>query len=380
MSRNAGARTATRVSFFYAGIALGSLAPLVPLAKVRLGIGPGELGAILLCMGLGSLFAMTTTVFFTSRFSCRAIMASTAPMFVFLLPVIATTHSAGLIAGSLATFGVMMGIHSVAMNLNAVRVERESGRPLMSGFHAMFSLGTIVGSASISGMLALGVEVAIGIYAVVATVAVLIGSARYGLPHGIDQGTERTAFAVPRGVVILAGLLALVAMLAEGAILDWSGLLLLETGTTTIVFSGLGYTLFAISMTGGRLFGDWFRARYGDETVLVWSAALSTGGLLIVLCIPSIVTVLPGFLLTGAGMSNLIPILFTLTGRTRRMPANLALSAVFTVGYAGLIAGPAALGFVAHLFSVKVAFWIVCIGLATFALSCSKVSRRLISD
>ena len=378
--RENGVRTATRLTFFYAGIALGSLAPLVPLAKVRLGIDPGELGAVLLCMGLGSLLAMTTTVFFTSRFACRTIIASAAPVLVVLLPVLATTNSVILMATCLAVFGVTMGIHSVAMNLNAVRVERESGRPLMSGFHAMFSLGTIAGSASISGMLALGVQAQVGIYAVSLAIATLIAIAWSGLPHGIDQSTEKKTFAIPRGAVVLAGLLALVAMLAEGAILDWSGLLLLETGTTTVVYSGVGYTAFAITMTGGRLLGDRFRARFGDVTVLVWSAVLSTAGLLIVLCIPSFVTVLPGFLLSGAGMSNLIPILFTLAGQTRRMPANLALSAVFTVGYTGLIARPAALGFVAHLFSVKVAFWIVCIGLAIFAVSCTKVSERLASN
>lgn len=371
-------RISTRLIFCLSGITLGAWAPLVPVAKDRLAINEGTLGLLLLCMGVGSILAMPMTAFLTSRFGCRQIITLAAAGLVLMLPILTIAPSSLLMAAALVLFGMVMGCNSVAMNLQAVLVERGSGLALMSGFHALFSLGGIVGSASIAFMMAWGVTPTLAAVFVAASVALLLIVAIPGLlPYSDDSGEKAPAFVIPKGIVIVIGILALMAMLAEGAVLDWGALFLIQVHDADRNFAGFGYTAFATAMTVGRLLGDAVRTRFGDNNVLFWSAVLATFGFVVALVVPSAAAGIGGFLLIGAGISNLIPILFTLTGKTKSMPANLALASVFTVGYVGIIAGPAAVGFVAHLFSLQIAFVILCLAVAVIAASARTVVSKL---
>lgn len=371
-------RISTRLVFCLSGISLGAWAPLVPVAKDRIGVDEAMLGLLLLCMGIGSILAMPMTAFLTSRFGCRQVISLAASGLAIVLPLLALAPTPITVAGTLVAFGMAMGCNSVAMNLQAVLVERGSGLALMSGFHALFSLGGIAGSGSISLMMAWGAAPATAATIVSVVIALLLLTAIPGLlPYSDDSGEKAAAFVIPKGIVIVIGVMALMAMLVEGAMLDWGALLLIQFHDADRNLAGFGYTAFATAMTAGRLLGDYVRTRFGDTNVLFWSAVLATFGLVVALVITSPVAGIAGFLLVGTGISNLIPILFTLTGKTRSMPANLALASVLTVGYAGIIAGPAAVGFVAHLFTLQVAFWILCAAVAVIAASSRTVVSKL---
>lgn len=373
-------RVSTRLIFCFSGITLGAWAPLVPVAKMRLGIEEAALGVLLLCMGVGSILAMPMTAYLTSRHGCRQIISTAAIGLALILPVLTLAPTPFWMGVALLAFGVAMGTNSVAMNLQAVLVERQSGLSLMSGFHALFSLGGIAGSGAVSAMLALGISPTIASLAISTAIVILMISARPGMlpiQADTDRAEKAPAFVIPKGIVIVIGVLALLAMLAEGAVLDWGALLLISAHGAEVNFAGFGYTAFATMMTVGRLLGDGIRTRFGDDRVLFWSAVLATLGFVVALTVPSAATAMVGFMLIGAGISNLIPILFTLTGKTRSMPANLALSSVFTVGYVGIIAGPAAIGFVAHATSLQTAFWILCFAVAVIAASARSVLARL---
>ena len=345
---------------------------------MRLGVDEGVLGLLLLCMGVGSILAMPMTAWLTSRYGCRQVITFSAAGLCFVLPVLATANSVWLMALALVGFGVVMGCTSVSMNLQAVLVERNAGRALMSGFHAMFSLGGIVGSGLIALLLAQGVSPLWAAAAASLLLAGLLIAARPGLLEKTDDGGSKPpAFVVPRGVVIAIGVLSLLAMLAEGGVLDWGALFMIETHNADLGLAGFAYTAFAITMTIGRLCGDALRTRLGDLTVLIASAALATIGFLASLFLPSAAAALAGFLLVGAGISNIAPILFTLTGRTKRMPANLAVASVLTVGYVGIIAGPAAIGFVAHATSMQTAFLLLCAAMVVIGLSARTIFNRV---
>jgi len=297
-----------------------------------------------------------------------------------ILPVLTLSPTPFWMGVALLAFGVAMGTNSVAMNLQAVLVERQSGLSLMSGFHALFSLGGIAGSGAVSVMLALGISPTIASVAISTAIVILMIAARPGMlpiQADTDRAEKAPAFVIPKGIVVVIGVLALLAMLAEGAVLDWGALFLIAAHGAEVNFTGFGYTAFATMMTVGRQLGDGIRTRFGDDRVLFWSAVLATLGFVVALTVPSAATAMVGFMLIGAGISNLIPILFTLTGKTRSMPANLALSSVFTVGYVGIIAGPAAIGFVAHATSLQTAFWILCFAVAVIAASARSVISRL---
>lgn len=368
----------TRLVFSLGGIVLGAWAPLVPVAKMRLGIEEGTLGLLLLCMGVGSILAMPMTAFLTSRFGCRQVISMSGAGLVLNLPLLATVDAVWLMALTLVGFGVVMGCTSVAMNLQAVLVERKEQRALMSGFHAMFSLGGILGSGAMAILLAQGAS-PLGAAVVVSVVmAGLLLAARPGLlPFSDDGGSKPPAFVIPQGIVLAIGGLSLLAMLAEGGVLDWGALFMIEAHRADLGLAGFAYTAFALTMTIGRLLGDRMRTAFGDLPLLVGSASLATAGFLVGLLVPSALFALLGFLLVGAGVSNIAPILFTLTGRTRRMPANLAVASVPTVGYLGIIAGPAAIGLIAHATSLQAAFFVLCGAMVVIALSSRAIFTRV---
>lgn len=371
-------RTATRLIFALGGIVLGAWAPLVPVAKQRLAVDEGVLGLLLLCMGVGSILAMPVTAYLTSRYGCRQVITVSAAGLCLVLPLLATGGSVLLMALTLVGFGMVMGCTSVAMNLQAVLVERAEGTALMSGFHAMFSLGGIIGSGGMAGLLALGFSPLMASAVISALLAILLAAARPGLlAQSEGDGAKSPAIVVPQGVVIAIGVLSLLAMLAEGGVLDWGALFMVEAHNAEIGLAGFAYTAFAITMTIGRLFGDRLRTAAGDLVMLIGSASLATLGFLASLFLPSAISALAGFLLVGAGISNIAPILFTLTGKTRRMPANLAVASVLTVGYVGIIAGPAAIGFIDHATSLQTAFLLLCGAMVVIAVSARTVYSRV---
>lgn len=371
-------RTSTRLIFALGGIILGAWAPLVPVAKLRLGIDEGTLGLLLLCMGVGSILAMPATAYLTSRYGCRQVISASAAGLCLVLPVLATAGSVWLMALTLVGFGMVMGCTSVAMNLQAVIVERNEGKALMSGFHAMFSLGGIIGSGGIAAMLALGVTPLQASLVISLVLASLLLAARPGLlAESEGGGTKAPAIVVPQGVVIAIGVLSLLAMLAEGGVLDWGALFMVEAHNADFGLAGFAYTAFAITMTIGRLLGDRLRTAFGDLNMLIGSAILATLGFLASLFLPTAIAALAGFLLVGAGISNIAPILFTMTGRTKRMPANLAVASVLTVGYVGIIAGPAAIGLIAHATSIQTAFLLLCFAMVVIAIAARPIHDKV---
>ncbi|MBK1793975.1 MFS transporter [Devosia sp. WQ 349] len=371
-------RSATRLIFALGGIVLGAWAPLVPVVKQRLGVDEGTLGLLLLCMGVGSILAMPLTAYLTSRYGCRQVISVSAAGLCFVLPLLATGGTVWLLALTLVGFGMVMGCTSVAMNLQAVLVERAEGTALMSGFHAMFSLGGIIGSGAVAGLLALGVTPLAASVAVSVVMAGLLLLARPGLlERSEDGGAKSPAIVIPQGVVIAIGVLSLLAMLAEGGVLDWGALFMIEAHNADLGLAGFAYTAFAITMTIGRLMGDRLRTTFGDLKMLIGSASLATLGFLASLFLPTAIAALAGFLLVGAGISNIAPILFTLTGKTKRMPANLAVASVLTVGYVGIIAGPAAIGLIAHATSLKTAFLLLCGAMVVIAVSARAIHSRV---
>jgi predicted MFS family arabinose efflux permease len=174
------------------------------------------------------------------------------------------------------------------------------------------------------------------------------------------QGGEPPTFVAPRGIVLLLAALSGLIFLVEGAILDWSALLLLGRGLVdSAAQGGLGYMLFSVAMTVGRLTGDRVVSALGDLHVLVWGGLLTIAGFVLLLAVNWTALALLGFVLIGLGAANLVPVLFSRAGRQTVMPAGLAVAAVTTTGYAGILAGPALMGFVSDATSLSAAFWLL---------------------
>ena len=351
-------RLATRIAFFVAGFAVSCWAPLVPYAKDRLAVDERMLGILLLCLGLGSLVAMSFTGMFTARFGARPVIITSILGLCATLPFLALAATPITLGVTLLFFGASLGLLDVAVNIHAVEVERGAGEPLMSGFHAQYSLGGFAGAMFITLLLSAGLSpfgcVAIGSLLMLAMVWV---AAPRLLRTKAAEGDAH--FALPRGVVLVLALLAAICFLAEGAVLDWSALLITDNGLVAVERGGIGFVLFSIAMTVSRFTGDALTARIGDRPTLVWGGLVAMAGYVVVLTAPVAVIAMTGFVLLGLGAANIVPVLFRRAGRQTVMPTGLAIAAVTTLGYAGILLGPAAIGFLAKHVGLNTAFWVV---------------------
>ena len=351
-------RLSTRLAFLATGIALSCWAPLVPFAKARLGVDEGQLGLLLLCLGFGSILAMPITGALCARLGARPMILLGGTGAGLLLPALGFANSPAALGAALLGFGASIGTLDVAINAHAVEVEAAAKRPLMSGFHAQFSIGGFVGAGGMTLLLSFGVApLASALSAGVLTLAI-IGGASGGLLR-IKPAGGGAAFAFPKGVVLLIAGFTAVTFLIEGAILDWSALLITSKNIVPASQGGVGYMLFSAAMTMGRLSGDAIVARLGPRRMLITGGLVAVMGFVVLLAMPWPPIVMAGFLMIGLGAANLVPVLFSAAGRQRAMPPALAIAAITTTGYAGILAGPAAVGFVAQAVGLVASFWLL---------------------
>ncbi|HVI50224.1 MAG TPA: MFS transporter [Candidatus Sulfotelmatobacter sp.] len=359
---------ATRIGFFIGGFGVSAWAPLVPYAKARLGLEDGTLGLLLLCLGAGSLLTMPLTGPAAARFGCRKVLVVAAAALCLTLPFLTILDDALSLGTALFLFGGAVGSVDCVINIQAVMVEKASGRPMMSGFHGLFSLGGIAGAGGVSLLLMAGLSPSAVALAVVAILITALLRAKAGfLPYGAEG--QGPIFAIPRGAVLFIGVLCFVAFLTEGAMLDWSAVFLTSLRRLDPSRAGMAYACFAGAMTAGRLTGDAIVRSFGPLKVVAVGGVLAAGGLATAIAASSWIAGLIGFALVGAGCSNIVPVLYTAVGRQDDMPDHIAVPAISTLGYAGILAGPAAIGFVAHSLGLTAALLIVAVMMTGVSLS-----------
>ena len=369
------ARLATRLAFLVAGFGIACWAPLVPFAKQRLAIDDATLGLLLFCIGVGSVVAMQFTCVLSARYGAKPAIVAGGLGLTVILPFLSAVTTSPALAVALLGFGASLGSLDVAMNIHAVEVERGAGRPLMSGFHALFSIGGFAGATLMTFLLSSRFPPLVSTLCCAAIMLVVVLIAWPRLLTGA-QSEKGPLLVMPRGIVLLIAGLAAAAFLVEGALLEWSALLITSTGLVSAAKGGVGYMLFAISMTVGRLTGDAVIARIGDRATLFWSGILAVAGFVVLLTAAVAALAMAGFLLIGLGASNIVPVLFRKAGSQTVMPPALAISAMTTAGYAGILAGPAAMGFVSQAVGLHNAFWMLAAMLCLVPLTAQFVAGR----
>ena len=346
---------ATRAIFFVSGFGAASWAPLVPVLRGRLAIGDDLLGVLLLCIGIGSLLVMPIAGVLAERIGCRRVLIVSAILYAASLLSICFVSSFWMAVPVIFFFGGLMGCVDVVMNIAAVIVEQGIGRRIMSGMHAFWSLGGFVG-AGLYG-------VWVGLVGLTPLQSTLIAAAlmltltaafgRYLIPYGGGGGT---LIAIPRGIVAFIGVAAFIAFLSEGAVMDWSGVYLTAVRGMDLALAGMGFSVFSAAMLLMRFLGDRVVQRFGQCPVAVGGALLTFVGILLVMFAPVDALLYLGFFAIGIGSANIVPVFFSLMGRQNVMPVGTAVSAVSTMGYLGVLAGPAAIGFVSAHTSLTTAF------------------------
>ncbi|KPA06661.1 MFS transporter [Pantoea agglomerans] len=365
----------TRTIFLINGLGMSAWAPLVPFARDRLQLSGASLGALLLCLGIGSLAAMPVTGTLVARFGCRRVMCFSTLLVLMMMPLLATADSHLVMAAALMLFGAGLGMLDVAMNYQAVQVEQAADKPMMSGFHGFFSLGGILGAGTVSLLLSQSFS---PLAATLVVMAVMLLLLLWRLPVLMNERLhqpDQPWLVIPRGWVAFLGLLCFILFLAEGAVLDWGALLLLQNPEMSPAWAGLGYAVFSVAMTLGRFSGDKIIERFGRYPVMLTGALTAAAGMSLAVWLPWPEIALLAFLLVGFGLSNTVPMLFNAAGNQQDMPANLAISAMTTLGYAGILSGPALIGFISQWISLSGAFLAIALLLLAVAASARKVAQ-----
>jgi predicted MFS family arabinose efflux permease len=343
-------RWAVAAFFFVNGFVTGSWAPEIPVLVARFGLSETALGLLIVVFGVGAVCAMPVCGYLIGRYGSRAVSRVAGTLCAASLVGIAVAPAVPFLTLALIFFGAMLGSMDVAMNSNAVVVERRMQRAIMSSSHGFWSLGGFVG-AGLGGLMVQHWGYAIHI-AVVTSIALLIVLA--AMPFLIVENRPLPTADGKRGgfprspLVYVTGVIALLCMMPEGAVLDWAALYLQQEMGADYATGSLAFTAFSGAMAIMRFLGDGVRNRLGAVATMRISGVVACTGMLGAALAPSPLLATLSFAFAGLGIANMVPIAFSAAGNQPGISSAAGMSVATTIGYSGMLAAPGLVGFVAE--------------------------------
>jgi MFS family permease len=372
-TRLAAARWAISTVFFVNGAGIGLWAAHIPVVQARLALDAKLLSWVLLAIAGAAMTSMPIAGALAGRFGTRNATIVLAFAFTVILPLpIAAPSLITLFAAAIA-FGACNGALDVIMNAHASEVETARGKPTMSSFHGFFSTGGLAGAALGGTLIGHGWGGGSGVaLAAVAAFLVLLPATARMLPASGDT-VHAGHFGLPRRAALLLGLLALLCMAVEGAVADWSGLLLTEHTGASAAFAAIGYSAFSIAMAACRFAGDALIIRFGARLVMAAGGLCIAIGLLAAAMLPYPLAAASGFALVGLGAANVVPVIFGAAARVTGLSAGAGVATAATIGYTGFLLGPPLIGRIASVTSLAMA-----IGLLSLTGLCLVAGARFV--
>lgn len=373
-ARPKAARLATFLIFLCNGFGFGAWAAAIPPLKMALGLSASALSLALLAVAIGAVVMMQFAGTLVARFGGTGRTTRLAACVYIVaagLPTLAPDLTVLVI--STALLGAVSGLMDVAMNAHAAMVEKQWGAPIMSSFHAGFSLGGLIGTAFGAFLIASGVPTALLLPVTAVIIAGLIAFAAPRLGPGDVHSHSGVVLQLPERRLLPLALIAACCFLVEGAMADWGGVYLTSIGISAAAAAS-GYAAFSLSMVSGRFGGDWMIKHFGRQRVVIFGAALAAGGLSASSLWPHFWVVVPGFALVGLGLANVVPSVFSDGARIGKTAAG-GIAAVSTLGYGGMLAGPPLIGAVASAFTLRVGVGVMA-AFALLAVVFALIARR----
>jgi MFS family permease len=370
-------RLAVTALFLANGNAIGLWAATIAPVKLGFGLSDFQLSMVLLAFAIGAILTMTVTGHIQARFGSARVALWSSLLFALVLPLPGLMPNLGTLAVAILIFGACNGAMDVAMNGHGAVVERLRGRPIMSSFHAAFSLGCLLGSGIGRLVLAAGYGPTATMGAACVFALVLILGFATSLPVPEERSAEPpVGFALPSRAVLLVGGLCFLCMFAEGAVAEWSGVYLVSAAAATTAVATSGYSGFSFAMTVGRLLGDRIVHRLGAARVVAFGAAIAAFGLGLTLVFPRVEIAVIGYALAGIGIANIVPVLFSAGGNAVAGHPGVGVAMAATCGYAGFLLSPPLIGVFAEVFSLRIALVSLAVALAIVALGARPVLTR----
>jgi MFS family permease len=354
-------RIAVSSYFFVNGFLFANLMARLPELQQFFKINNSVLGTLLFFVALGALTAMPFTGWLTTKFGSDTITRNTGILFCLFLPFVTLMPILWLAALLLFLVGASMGSMDVCVNGQAVYIERHWNKPIISSFHAVFSIGMALGagSGSLFSRFHISLFKHLIIIGFICLIIVIIAS--FYLIQDKESNAElhkadgSGGFRWPTKAIVPLGIIAFCCMIGEGSMTDWSAIFMNKVVGSSPTFSAIGFGMFATGMTLGRIFGDRLTAFWGRKKLLIYDSILSLIGLAIVLAYVSVPTALIGFFLVGLGVASIVPIIFSLAGNTKGVNPAVGIAMATTIGYTGFFIGPPGIGFLSDMLGLRIA-------------------------
>jgi len=366
-------RFAVSMIFAINGALFGTWASRIPAISNIHDLSPASLGLLIFLAGLSAVVAFSIFGRAADHYGAAFVTKLASSIFLPLtLIFIAYANSIWMLIVAIIFFGGIHGGIDVAMNAWAAEVERKNERPLMSSFHAMWSLGSGIGAGS--GVLLATYSLSVKTHFTISSIVIfLLALSILTIPFQSEkrQRDNNVPFiSIPRGPLLTVAFITFFASLGEGAIADWSAIFLISVASIDEGSAALGYTAFAICMFTMRLMGDKIVSVIGPSKTARYSGLVAMIGSIILVTFGSLLPLVIGCGLIGLGIAVIIPLAFSRAANDKNIPQGTAIASIATLGYGGMLIGPLFIGFIAQATSIKTSFLIFPIlAFLIFALS-----------
>jgi MFS family permease len=351
-------RVAVSLFFFVNGFLHANLMARLPQLQAELAISDSILGTLLLTVAVGSMIGMPIIGGLATRFGSDRMAWLMALVFCVAVPLTTMSSDVWLTGLLFSLLGASMGAMDVCMNGQAVYVERLWDKPIMSSFHAVFSIGMASGAGmgALFSKFQIPLNLHVGAMAIVSG-AIILGAARFLVKENAEKTLEKEAkssFSLSYKAIIPVGLIAFCCMTGEGSLADWSAIYMNKVVGKDPAYGAIAFGTFAAGMTLGRIFGDFTTAKFGRRQLMIYDALLATLGLSIALLHVSAATTLIGFFMVGVGVATVVPIVFSTAGNTEGVHPSVGIAMATSIGYTGFFIGPPAIGFLSDAYGLRI--------------------------
>ena len=370
-------RYAVAAMFLTNGFLMGSFALQVPFLLPRHQITESTLGLMILALGLGAVGAMLFAGRVIARLGSRRAVILFALLACPSIMVIVLSQPIALATLGMVALGAFGGCMDVAMNANAVEVEKRLNRAIMSSSHGFWSLGGFVGSLGGGLVIARTSPETHAILASLTALALVLGASRFLIaepPHPVAAAGEKHVHWPRNPGIYLIGVLALFSMIPEGAAMDWGALYLTKTFDASISTAGLGFAMFSGAMAMMRFLGDGVRNRFGATQTLRVSALIGAAGIFGLSVAPTQGLVIACFFVAGIGIANTVPIAFSAAGNQPGISPGAGIAIATMIGYSGILVAPSAIGFAAEHIGYRITYFAVSLLLLVVALNAGRAA------
>jgi MFS family permease len=355
-------RIAVSSFFFIAGICFASWASRIPDIQSKLQLNSAALGGILLFLPIGLLTSLPVAGFLVARFGSRIVLICASALYAITLLMLGFADTSPHLMITLFVFGFGGNLMNISFNTQAVGTEKLYDKPIMASFHGIWSTAGFTGASIGTIMVRFHVIPAYHYLCITGlALLILVIFSRFLITKDNDKNDKQPIFAKPDKSIINLGLIAFCSMICEGTMFDWSGIYFAKVVQPGVAWVTVGYTAFMSTMAGGRFVGDWVAHRLGMKKMLQLSGILIAGGLLLAVIFPDFIMATIGFLLVGAGVSSVVPMIYSAAGRSKILLPGVAIAAVSTIGYLGFLTGPPFIGFIAQSTSLRVSLAVIAI-------------------